>query len=135
MGKKMRAEAKKDLKKEGLSEEEADKALDMFEKGDKEGLMKMKKEHDKKKGGDKKGGDKKGSDDKEKELVEKKKGKKLAEKKKGKKLVTLSEESDEESMEKAMKEWEAADEEGKNSENTVLMTKTAISLTKPSKKV
>merc|ERR1712203_1134071 len=47
---KMMKEAKKELKEEGLSEEDADKALDMFKKGDKDGLMKMKKEHDAKKG-------------------------------------------------------------------------------------
>merc|ERR1712070_562757 len=101
---KMMKEAKEDLKKEGLSDEDAEKALDMFKKGDKDGLMKMKKEHDKK-------GKKPKKEDKE--LVEKKKGKKLAEKKKGKKLVTLSEESDEESMEKAMKEWEGASDDDK----------------------
>merc|ERR1711990_1354571 len=133
MGKeKMMKEAKKELKEEGLSEEDADKALDMFKKGDKDGLMKMKKEHDAKKG-------KKPKKEKkeEKELAEKKKGKKLAEKKKGKKLaekkkgkklekkmeggkpekpkrlVTLSEESDEASMEKAMKEFEGASDDDK----------------------
>merc|ERR1711990_418651 len=117
MGKeKMMKEAKKELKEEGLSEEDADKALDMFKKGDKDGLMKMKKEHDAKKG--KK--PKKEKEDKElvekkkgKKLAEKKKGKKLAEKKKGKKLVTLSEESDEASMEKAMKEFEGASDDDK----------------------
>merc|ERR1711874_713207 len=100
--------AKKELKEEGLSDEDADKALDMFKKGDKDGLMKMKKEHDAKKG--KKPKKEKKED---KELVEKKKGKKLAEKKKGKKLVTLSEESDEESMEKAFKEFEGASDDDK----------------------
>merc|ERR1711990_1265199 len=121
---KMMKEAKKELKEEGLSEEDADKALDMFKKGDKDGLMKMKKEHDAKKEGKKPKKEKK----EDKELVEKKKGKKLAEKKKGKKLekkmeggkpekpkrlVTLSEESDEASMEKAMKEFEGASDDDK----------------------
>merc|ERR1711953_1572353 len=49
------AEAKKDLKGEGMPDEDVEKAAEMFEKNDMDGLMKMKRKMEKKK----KDGDKK----------------------------------------------------------------------------
>merc|ERR1719230_1977827 len=80
----MLEEGKKAMKEEGMSDEEVEKAVGMFEKGELDDLMKMKKEMEKKHG--KKGG-KKGGD---------------------KKFALLSEDDDMEDMKKAMEEFEKA---------------------------
>merc|ERR1712066_1181347 len=80
----MLEEGKKAMKEEGMSDEEVEKAVGMFEKGELDDLMKMKEDKDKKHG--KKGG-KKGGD---------------------KKFTMLSEDDDMEDMKKAMEEFEKA---------------------------
>merc|ERR1712066_409012 len=90
------------MKEEGMSDEEVEKAVGMFEKGELDDLMKMKKEMEKKHGkkGGKKGGDKK--------LLSEKDGKKGEKKGDKKKFVMLSEDDDMEDMKKAMEEFEKA---------------------------
>merc|ERR1712187_722882 len=91
----MLEEGKKAMKEEGMTEEEVEKAVGMFERGELDDLMKMKKAMEKQHG--KKGG-KKGED---KKLLSEKEGKK-GEKKGGdkKKFVMLSEDDDMEDMKK-----------------------------------
>merc|ERR1711972_719738 len=98
----MLEEGKKAMKEEGMSDEEVEKAVGMFEKGELDDLMKMKKEMEKKHGkkGGKKGGDKK--------LLSEKDGKKGEKKGDKKKFVMLSEDDDMEDMKKAMEEFEKA---------------------------
>merc|ERR1711913_43302 len=95
------AEAKKDLKGEGMPDEDVEKAAEMFEKNDMDGLMKMKRKMEKKK----KDGDKK-----------------LAKPMKGEKpvlrLVALSEEGKDESddrkqMEEEKEKFDKLDKKGK----------------------
>merc|ERR1711988_2040533 len=90
------------MKEEGMSDEEVEKAVGKFEKGELDDLMKMKKEMEKKHGkkGGKKGGDKK--------LLSEKDGKKGEKKGDKKKFVMLSEDDDMEDMKKAMEEFEKA---------------------------
>merc|ERR1712187_133792 len=99
----MLEEGKKAMKEEGMTEEEVEKAVGMFERGELDDIMKMKKKMEKKHG--KKGGKKKFallSEDKD----EKKSGKKGGNG--GKKFVMLSEDDDMEDMKKAMDEFEKA---------------------------
>merc|ERR1711972_1280673 len=91
------------MKEEGMTEEEVEKAVGMFERGELDDLMKMKKEMEKKHG--KKGG-KKGEDKKLLSEKEGKKGEKKGDDKK--KFVMLSEDDDMEDMKKAMAEFEKA---------------------------
>merc|ERR1712066_895259 len=99
----MLEEGKKAMKEEGMTEEEVEKAVGMFERGELDDLMKMKKEMEKKHG--KKGG-KKGEDKKLLSEKEGKKGEKKGDDKK--KFVMLSEDDDMEDMMKAMDEFEKA---------------------------
>merc|ERR1711988_353558 len=104
----MLEEGKKAMKEEGMSDEEVEKAVGMFEKGELDDLMKMKKEMEKKHG--KKGGKK--GEDKKFALLSEDKDKKKSGKKGGngdkKKFVMLSEDDDMEDMKKAMEEFEKA---------------------------